>query len=337
MSSTHPPTVEGSRHWSDNSRAGAPALPAATKKLAGLLYNEQIFTVGQTSPSTGVPGTSMDIPSRYLAFKHLSASMKTAILKQSHTRAVSEDQSRAVVDSLSVQPGLAQELLESPHAEIRQWTSELLGHLASHGSAVDDMRSLKNPERHQWHNVPQMQPPAHRPQTSQSVHSWWSDSRSIGATISIHAVAKPLMRLMYHRQAMNFIRKNLGTPLSAHIMDVYSRYLAYKYISLTTKTAILRDLENRTVFEDDAHLMNDSLAVQSDLVEALLKSPFTEIRRSACKIFGQLTLRVSRLELLLVDISCLVYLLSDEHLTTVDTAIEALSSFLDFPKWDRVS
>jgi hypothetical protein len=153
--------------------------------------------------------------------------MKTAILKQSHTRAVSEDQSRAVVDSLSVQPGLAQELLESPHAEIRQWTSELLGHLASRGSAVDDMRGLNNPDRHPWHNVPQMQPPAHRPQTSQSVHSWWSDSRSIGATISIHAVAKPLMRLMYHRQAMNFIGKNLGTPLSPYIMDVYSRYLTY--------------------------------------------------------------------------------------------------------------
>jgi hypothetical protein len=68
MSSTHPPTVEGSRHWSDNSRAGAPVSPAATKKLAGLLYNEQIFTVGQTSPSTGVPGTSTDIPSRYLAY-----------------------------------------------------------------------------------------------------------------------------------------------------------------------------------------------------------------------------------------------------------------------------
>jgi hypothetical protein len=38
-------------------------------------------------------------------------------------------------------------------------------------------------------------------------------------------MAKPLMRWMYHRQALEFIRKNKGSPLSTEIVQIYASYL----------------------------------------------------------------------------------------------------------------
>jgi hypothetical protein len=69
--------------------------------------------------------------------------------------------------------------------------------------------------------------PLARQRTLESTLSWWSDSnpRPPGATISISALAKPLMRLMYHRQALRFIQKNRGTPLSQETLEIYSTYL----------------------------------------------------------------------------------------------------------------
>jgi hypothetical protein len=64
-----------------------------------------------------------------------------------------------------------------------------------------------------------------RQRTRESYLSWWSDSNPPGATISIHTLAKPLMRLMYHRQALGFIQKNRGTPLSQETLEIYSSYL----------------------------------------------------------------------------------------------------------------
>ncbi|KAJ7617586.1 hypothetical protein DFH06DRAFT_100253 [Mycena polygramma] len=64
-----------------------------------------------------------------------------------------------------------------------------------------------------------------RPPTPQSTHSWWSDRNSIGPTISIHAAAKPLMRLMYHEQVRSFVRNNRDIPLSWATMEICFSYL----------------------------------------------------------------------------------------------------------------
>jgi hypothetical protein len=47
-----------------------------------------------------------------------------------------------------------------------------------------------------------------RQDTRTSILSWWSDSNSLLRYVNIRAAAKPLMKLMYHRQALEFIRKN---------------------------------------------------------------------------------------------------------------------------------
>jgi hypothetical protein len=63
--------------------------------------------------------------------------------------------------------------------------------------------------------------------TCPSIFSWWSDSNPLvryGPTINIHAAAKPLMKLMYHRQAMGLIRKNRGSQLSIETLETYWSY-----------------------------------------------------------------------------------------------------------------
>jgi hypothetical protein len=77
-------------------------------------------------------------------------------------------------------------------------------------------------------------PPLTRQETRTSVFSWWSDRNPLlkGPTINLHAVAKPLMKFMYHRQALDFIRKNEDSPISATTLEIYASYFPYVAFSL---------------------------------------------------------------------------------------------------------
>jgi hypothetical protein len=46
-----------------------------------------------------------------------------------------------------------------------------------------------------------------------------------GPTINLHAAAKPLIKLMYHRQAKEVIKKNKGSLLSTELLEIYASYL----------------------------------------------------------------------------------------------------------------
>ncbi|KAF8196674.1 hypothetical protein K438DRAFT_738789 [Mycena galopus ATCC 62051] len=74
-----------------------------------------------------------------------------------------------------------------------------------------------------------MSSPLARQQTRASILSWWSDSNPNlqGPTINIHTAAKPLCRFLYHRQALDFINQNRGSPLSPTILETYSSYFPY--------------------------------------------------------------------------------------------------------------
>ncbi|KAJ7829230.1 armadillo-type protein [Mycena leptocephala] len=124
-----------------------------------------------------------------------------------------------------------------------------------------------------------MPPPPTRPRTPESIHSWWSDSNPVGPTISIHAVAKPLMRLMYHEQVRSFIKRNHGTLLSRATLEICFSYLVYKYISPATKMLILKELTVRAEVHEDATTMLDSFLVEWDLVVELLGSSDSQTRR----------------------------------------------------------
>ncbi|KAF7344885.1 Heterotrimeric G-protein alpha subunit, GPA3-like protein [Mycena venus] len=127
------------------------------------------------------------------------------------------------------------------------------------------------------------------PPSVRSLHSWWSDSNSIGATFDLHAVAKPLIRLLYHRQARNFIKENAAIPLSDANADIFLSYLAFKYTSSRTKSMVLRHLSERVASEKDAQMLKSNI-VQSNLLVELLNSPDEETRYGACLIIDQLAL-----------------------------------------------
>ncbi|KAJ6453362.1 hypothetical protein C8R45DRAFT_945197 [Mycena sanguinolenta] len=69
-------------------------------------------------------------------------------------------------------------------------------------------------------------PPLTRQRTLESVLSWWSDSNLIGPNLDLHAAAKPLMRLLYHRAVLKFIA-NPRDVLTRDDVDIYCSYLAY--------------------------------------------------------------------------------------------------------------
>ncbi|KAJ7244529.1 hypothetical protein C8J57DRAFT_1476808 [Mycena rebaudengoi] len=94
-------------------------------------------------------------------------------------------------------------------------------------------------------------PPLTRQQTLESVRSWWSDRNPNlrGPTINLHAAAKPLMRLLYDRQALEFIPNNRGLLLTSTAVEIYGSYLACEYVSKSTKSAILGDLSRRAQAE----------------------------------------------------------------------------------------
>ncbi|KAJ7254609.1 armadillo-type protein [Mycena rebaudengoi] len=107
-------------------------------------------------------------------------------------------------------------------------------------------------------------PPLTRQDTLESLRSWWSDSNPNlrGPTINLHAAAKPFMRLLYDRQALEFIGKIDGISLSAMNAEIYGSYLSCEYVSASTKSAILEDLFRRAysdpeALEIHAHLFHD--------------------------------------------------------------------------------
>ncbi|KAF7365487.1 putative G protein alpha chain [Mycena venus] len=100
--------------------------------------------------------------------------------------------------------------------------------------------------------------PLTRQDTRPSILSWWSDSNPglQGPTINLHAVAKPLLKVMYHRQALGIIKRSRGAPLSSETLSIFSSYLPLSYVSSSTKVAILTELLERADLQRD-----DALAI----------------------------------------------------------------------------
>ncbi|KAJ7124633.1 armadillo-type protein [Mycena crocata] len=177
-------------------------------------------------------------------------------------------------------------------------------------------------------------PPLTRQQTLESVRSWWSDSNPPGATISLHTATKPLMWVMYHRAVLDFIDKNRGVPLSSMSMEIYSSYLAFKYIALPTKAVILRELHTRTSSDEDSALVvADALLAGADLVEEILYSPDANIRSFACEILGNLAQYDSTAQIVLHLEPCdrLQRLLGESDVEVLASATYALSVISQTP------
>ncbi|KAJ7267737.1 hypothetical protein C8J57DRAFT_1613773 [Mycena rebaudengoi] len=117
-------------------------------------------------------------------------------------------------------------------------------------------------------------PPLTRQHTLESLRSWWSDSNPNlrGPTVNLHAAAKPLIRFLHDRQALEFIKNNRGIALTVVAFELYLSYLSCEYVSASTKSAILEDLLRR------ARCDEDTLEVHSNILQLLGVPATTDTR-----------------------------------------------------------
>ncbi|KAJ7799398.1 hypothetical protein B0H14DRAFT_1707037 [Mycena olivaceomarginata] len=128
---------------------------------------------------------------------------------------------------------------------------------------------------------------------SESIHSWWSDSNHPGPTLNLHALAKPLMRLMYHRQALQFMKKNRDIPLTSTTIEIYLSYLEYKYVGASTKVKMLEYIAKKPIREDDAHAVAHSILAQSNVLDLFLQASDAQMQIHACDVLVNLVLNTS--------------------------------------------
>ncbi|KAJ7456263.1 armadillo-type protein [Mycena galericulata] len=182
-------------------------------------------------------------------------------------------------------------------------------------------------------------PPLTRPPSPDSVHSWWSDSnpRLQGATINLHTLTKPLLRRMHHRQALAFIEKNRRAPLSREILDTFTSYFPWNYISLSTKAAILIGLTERAKYENDAQvIIGDSFFLVQE--SEFLGSSSPEVRECACRLVGTLAAHELVMPTILASGLCvqLASLLRDSVGEVVRGAVYALEEIARWPDGAQV-
>ncbi|KAJ7830063.1 armadillo-type protein [Mycena olivaceomarginata] len=172
-------------------------------------------------------------------------------------------------------------------------------------------------------------PPLTRQDSRPSIYSWWSDSNSLlvhGPTINLHAAAKPLMRLMYYRQALDIIRQNRGSPLTGTILETYSLYFPWDYVSWATKAAILSELADRT----ESSEVEARAVVESPVfphIVPMLESPHPRARSCSCRLLRSLARYKSIAPAVLELEPCeqLVFLLDNKHSGVICDATATLT------------
>ncbi|KAJ7744881.1 hypothetical protein B0H16DRAFT_1463023 [Mycena metata] len=120
-----------------------------------------------------------------------------------------------------------------------------------------------------------------RERTYQSLHS----ESSLGPKTSIHTLAKPLMKVMYHRAVLDLIQRQRGVPLTPGTMHIYESYLVREYVAKATKRSILGEIYDRALLEGEAPVVADFLVSY----DALLDSTDVAIRNWTCWILAALS------------------------------------------------
>ncbi|KAJ7691051.1 armadillo-type protein [Mycena rosella] len=136
--------------------------------------------------------------------------------------------------------------------------------------------------------------PSHRPQ---SLHSRWSDSNSLGPTIPLHSLAKPLSKVLHRRQVSGIISQERSLPLSSDVLDCLLGYLESKEISTATKLLILHDLNVRARLRTEARTIVQENAFP--VIIRLLDSPKIRIVDATCTLLGTFPLSQEILDILM--------------------------------------
>ncbi|KAF7309140.1 hypothetical protein MKEN_01116100 [Mycena kentingensis (nom. inval.)] len=167
--------------------------------------------------------------------------------------------------------------------------------------------------------------------TPQSVYSWWSDRNSTGATINLHTAAKPLMWIMYQRQARALIKRERRVLLSARLMDDFEGYICYKHVPAKAKEQILEDLIRRSTTRTDAYFLVSRIAQHpAAILPTLLAHPVTSLRNRACRLMESLAKELPGEMHTAMDWKQLVHLLADADAKICAIAVHALAHIAPF-------
>ncbi|KAJ6597573.1 armadillo-type protein [Mycena vulgaris] len=136
-------------------------------------------------------------------------------------------------------------------------------------------------------------PPLRRWPTRESILSWWSDSNSLGATIPLHTLTKPLLKHLYHRQALGIIYHRqaseviTASPLSTDKIELLGTYLTFKDISPSTQVLVLDYLRLRAWHSElEAQMMIHGSVLTH--VDALLQSSDPDIILHTCRMLRKI-------------------------------------------------
>ncbi|KAJ7479158.1 armadillo-type protein [Mycena latifolia] len=112
--------------------------------------------------------------------------------------------------------------------------------------------------------------------------------------------------------------------LSQEALEIYSSYLAFKYVSSKTKVAILSELVQKTMDSNEAQAVAHSPVLL--LINELLASRDADVRKLTCQMLRYLTYQKSTATALLSVNPCpqLVSLLLDPNREVLETATRAM-------------
>ncbi|KAJ7924208.1 armadillo-type protein, partial [Mycena leptocephala] len=163
-------------------------------------------------------------------------------------------------------------------------------------------------------------PPLTRQVSPQSIHSDWTDSRPTGPTINIHALAKLLMRPMYHQQVSKYMKKDRGLPLSRENIEIY------KHVGTSTKAKILRCIAKKKISDDDACEVAHLFLLDSVVMDQFLQARDDRMQINACDVLRNLALHTSSAPIILQLNPCgrLVSLLRGKNPTLTVRALQVL-------------
>ncbi|KAJ7752191.1 armadillo-type protein [Mycena maculata] len=165
--------------------------------------------------------------------------------------------------------------------------------------------------------------------TSGSLMSWWSDSNPPGPTIPLHSLAKPLLKYMHHRRAVEIIKRDEHEPISRGKLETLVTYLSrtsFKYILAATRVAIIDYFGQRaSESEDEAQILLDGDILSH--AGHLLESPDLYILRSTLRMLQRIVSHGSLIEQVLHHELCtqLVHLLSFEDAIVQERAVCTLA------------
>ncbi|KAJ7494188.1 armadillo-type protein [Mycena latifolia] len=165
-----------------------------------------------------------------------------------------------------------------------------------------------------------------RQRTLESVLSWWSDSNAPGATINLHAAAKPLMKLMYHRQALDFMKRNNAVPLTPETLEIYLSYLSWKYVSTSTKLTILVELATRAGSKEDVLVLihSDTIYTIIQLLQSASYDIHSKLIGPSAAILRNVASHSKSTNAAVIEL--LVALLRDSDVNDIGFAFELLSN-----------